>query len=186
MNTITAHQVQLIRDAHALGHPDRQIAAHSGTSIATVKRWRKTLGLGTRSQTDQLARLGEGVVRDAALHQGLSVLWRDCDNAPYDMVVGGRRVDVKSAMQRPDGSWRFRLPRTNSSFYGQYTYAKNLSRDCDVVALVCVFPDKREPEVYLLESSSLPTNLTIRPGGPYEANRGDWALVTPPMLAISA
>ena len=67
MNTITAHQVQLIRDAHALGHPNREIAAHSGTSVATVKRWRKTLGLATRSSTDQLARIGEGVVRDAAL-----------------------------------------------------------------------------------------------------------------------
>ncbi len=170
---ITDLQVQHIRDAHAHGLLDSNIAQHAGVSMASVKRYRSKLGLETHSATAQRGSYGERLFAGLAQDQGLEVTWRTQENAPHDLTVAGHRVDVKTALQDA-GVWRFRLPEYRSSFLGQYAYSKSYSDDCDVLALVCLFSTAREPDLYLLESAGLSRDLRVRRGGHYEPFRDAW------------
>ena len=171
---ITPAQVQRITEAHALGLLDRAIAEHASVSLSTVKRVRKQLGLQTNCQTTLRGRLGERIVAEQARERGLEVEWRRYDNDKYDLIVQGRRVDAKAAMQMKDGTWKFRLPETRRSFHGQYSYQKDYAADCDVVVLVCLYPDERAPELYLFGSAGLPGTVRIYPGVTYAAEREAW------------
>ena len=173
---ITSQQVQHLKNAHAAGLLDRQIAEYAGVSLATTKRYRKQLGLETHSVTAQRGKLGERVTALYAAEAGLGVTWRARDNDHYDLIIGGLLVDAKASMMLPDGTWKFRLHEERVSFYGEYRYPKRLADDCQVVAFVCLYPDTCEPGIYLLESAHLPTTVRIRPGGVYDTFKDDWSV----------
>ena len=176
---ITALQVQQIKAAHTAGMLDPAIAQHAGVSLATVKRYRDRLGLSTHCITAQRGRLGEQLVAAEAARMGFSVDWHDNQHDGHDLLIGGKRVDVKATMELADGSWRFRLPGIRCSFFGQYVYCKNYAEDCEVIGLVALYPDETPPDFYLLSSRHLPEDIRIRRGGPFESARGDWGLLAP-------
>lgn len=174
---ISQSQQRLIIEAHAAGHLDPVIARLAGVSLATVKRYRNKHGLKTHCQTTLRGEQGEQLTFDEAKRRGLKAEWREGHNDKYDLYVNDERVDAKAAMRAADGSWRFRLHETRPSFYGRYTYRKNYAEDCEVVALVALYPDRREPDFYLLSSKTLPKDVRIRPGGVYDAFRNEWSLL---------
>jgi hypothetical protein len=176
---ITNQQLQHLKDAHADGLLDRQIAERAGISLATTKRYRSQLGLETNSVTAQRGRLGERITAMYAAEAGLSVIWRTRDNETFDLLINGKRTDAKTSMMLAGSTWRFRLLEERTSFYGAYSYMKDLAADCEVVSFVCLFPDSREPEIYLMSSAHLPSSVRIRSGGSYEPSRDDWSLFTP-------
>lgn len=176
---ITATQTALITEAHARGLTDAAIARHSGVSLSTVKRQRDTLGLSTAFDRALRGKKGERLLVHLAHARGLRTAWGPAHNGPYDLRIEGLRVDVKTSMRRPDGSWRFRLPQSRTSFHATYAYPKNYAADCDLVALVALYPDEREPDVYFIDSAATPPNVVLRPGGVYDAFRNDWTLLTP-------
>ena len=178
--TVKLQTLQLIQEAHGKGLLDADIAQHAGVSLATVKRGRIQLGLATHYPNALRGRLGEQLVAQAAEQQGLEVQWRPFDNAPYDLGIQGRRVDVKATTLRPDGSLKFRCPLNRTSFFGQYEYPKNLAKDCDVVALTGLTSDQHLACLYLLPSELMPPDLTIRPGSKFEQYLDNWALFDTP------
>lgn len=171
---ITTTQVQRIRDAHAAGKLDPAIAQAAGVSIATVKRYRDRLGLETNSEATRRGKLGERLVAQEAISRGFEIEWREHENDVYDLYINDQRVDAKASMQLTDGSWRFRLSHWRSSFFGQYRYYKDYAADCEVVALVALYPDGREPDFYLLDSKTLPGDIRIRPRGIFHDFKNDW------------
>lgn len=183
---ITQHQQQLIVQAHAEGHLDPAVARIAGVSIATVKRYRNKFKLKTTCETALRGEQGEELTFHEAVRRGMKAEWREGHNDKYDLYVNDERVDAKASMQCADGSWRFRLPAERTSFFGQYAYAKHYAQDCEVVALVALYPDGREPDFYLLGSKTLPSDVRIRPGGVYDAFRNDWSLLEIPGPVIQA
>lgn len=99
--------LQLCADLHAQGLLNHDLSAHLGISVATVKRWKRRLGLDVT-------------------HAGSL-------DAPFDLYISGRRVDVKAATYSPAyRGWGFRLPRERSSFNNTARRtAKEYERDCD-------------------------------------------------------
>ncbi|MGY2892851.1 hypothetical protein [Deinococcus sp. UYEF24] len=180
MRKITPQQLAAVQAAHADGLLDSAIAERAGISLSTVKRVRSTLGLETHCQTTLRGRLGEEVTARRAAQLGLTVQWRVRDNDKYDLIVAGRRVDAKASMQLSDGTWKFRLPEHRRSFHHRYTYRKDYAHDCDVIVLVCLYPDGREPEMYLLDSTDLPGTVRIYPGVTYVAEYEAWGCLTSP------
>ncbi|QFP77467.1 hypothetical protein [Deinococcus sp. AJ005] len=176
---ITALQVQQIKDAHTAGMLDPAIAQHAGVSLATVKRYRDRLGLTTHCVTAQRGKLGEQLVAAEAARRGLTVDWHARERDGHDLLISGQRVDAKAAMQLTDGLWRFRMHRMRESLFGQYAYRKNYAEDCEVIALVALYPDETPPDFYLLSSLTLPEDIRIRRGGPFEPAREDWGLLAP-------
>ncbi len=98
----------------------------------------------------------------------------------------GGRVEVKTAMQQSDGTWKFRLHRTRRSFHGRYRYVKDYAQDCDVVVLVCVFGDGREPVLYLLPGRDVPGTVRVRAGATFEGAREAWELLPVDVLSLAA
>ena len=168
--------IESITQAHSRGLCDQDIARYADISISSVKRHRNTLGLETRSITARRGSYGEKLFAGLAEDRGLEVAWRSRENASYDLLVEGQRVDVKTAMREMGGVWRFRLSEVRSSFMGQYQYRKDYARDADVLALVCLFPDAWEPRLYLLGSSQLPREVRIRVGGSFEPFHDAWEI----------
>ena len=190
LTTIQISQIQL---AHAAGQLDGAIAASAGVSLSTVKRVRTRLGLETHCVTAQRGRHGEGVVAQAARTLGIKVEWRTYNAEKHDLLVSGLRVDVKTAMQQLDGTWKFRLPLVRVSFGARYKYPKDYAADCEVVVLCCLYLDGRTPDLYMLSSIDLPRSLRITAGVSHLAALEDWSLLAvplpmplPPILPLSA
>lgn len=174
---ITHQQQSIIIKSHSEGHLDRAIAHLAGVSVSTVRRYRKRLGLPTKCTTTKRGKIGERHTLEVATLRGLKAEMREGHNASFDLYVSDRRLDAKTSMQLANGKWRFRLPTRRRSYYGQYEYTKDYASDCDVVVLVALYPDGRTPDFYMLDSRTLPTSVTIRPGGPYAALKNDWHLL---------
>ncbi|WP_152550588.1 hypothetical protein [Deinococcus sp. RL] len=182
--TISALQLALVTEAHSLGYSDAAIARHAQISLSSVKRCRVRLGLPTTSVTQQRGKLGERLVAQLAASRGLRVVWSPRHDARHDLVIQGARVDVKTALRRTDGTWRFRLPATRPSFRSQYQYRKDYAADSELLALLALYPDKRDPDVYFLDSTSAPTNVVVGRGGAYDALKNDWSVLgSRPVLA---
>lgn len=184
MPQITHQQQAAIRAAHTLGLTDAEAAAHAGVSVSTVKRHRGKMGLQTKSRAVQLGKKGESLLTQMAQARGLTTQPRLLENDPYDLIIEGQLVDVKTTEISSDGSWKFHLPRQRTSFYGQYTYPKNYSADCDVIALVCL-KALEDPDVYFLPSGDVPTLVEIRSGGRFASKRNDWSLLLPASAAAA-
>ncbi|GGK85630.1 hypothetical protein [Deinococcus radiotolerans] len=172
----TAHQITRITAAHAQGLSDAETARYAGVSLSTVKRLRVKLGLTTFSERTLRGRHGEGLLADMATARGLRVTWSPRNGSPYDLQIGSQRVDVKTSMQRPDGTWRFRLPPSRPSFHGTHRYPKNYGADCDLLALVALRPGTPDADIYFIESRTAPENVVLRPGGVYDSFRNDWTV----------
>ena len=166
-----------VQITHAAGQLDAAIA---GVSLSAVKRIRTWLGLMTNCVTAQRGRHGEKVVAQAARTRGLKVEWRTYDAEKHDLLVSGLRVDVKTAMQQPDGTWKFRLPLVRASFGAQYRYPKDYAADCEVIVLCCLYQDGRTPPLYMLSSAGLPTHILITSGFSHLTALEDWSLLTVP------
>ena len=177
---ISNDQITQIQLAHAAGLLDDAIAASAGVSLATVKRVRTRLGLKTNSVMAQRGRHGEEVVAQAARARGFKVEWRTHDTEKYDLLVSGLRVDVKTTMQQHDSSWRLRLPKLRNSFGARYQYPKDYAADCEVIVLCGLYPDGREPDLYLWSSAGLPTHIRIIAGVSHLTALDDWSLLAVP------
>ena len=178
---ISSTQITQIQLAHAAGLLDGAIAHSAGVSLSTVKRVRKNLGLETNSVTAQRGRQGEEIVAQAARTRGLKVVWRSHDTEKHDLSISGLRVDVKTAMQQPDGTWKYRLPVIRASFGHQYEYPKDYAADCEVIVLCCLYLDGSEADLYMLSSIGLPGTVRIIPGTSHLAALEDWSLLAVPL-----
>lgn len=181
---ITNHQRIQVQLAHADGLLDKAIAIRAGVSLTTVKRVRAELGLDTHCVTARRGRHGERVTAQTARSLGLKVEWRVHDGDRHDLLVSGQRLDVKTAMQQADGTWRFRLPKVRPSFGGQYRYPKDYAADCEVIVLCCLYLDGRKPDLYLIGSTGLPSHIRIIAGVNHLADRDRWSLLTAPVGPI--
>ena len=123
--------------------------------------------------------MGERLTAQEAARQGLSVVLHEKNGDPHDIIIAGHRVDAKATMLRADGTWNINLHSSRTSHFGTYSYEKDYARDCDVLAVVALYPEHHRPDFYLFESNTLPSSLTIRLGGQYEARRNDWSLLRP-------
>lgn len=175
-----------IEEAHSFGWLDPDIACHAGVSLSTVKRAQTELGSETHSVTVQRGKLGEKLFAQAAKERDLQVQWRERENGPYDLMIAGQRVDVKTTMQRSDDSCYFRLSNQRTSYFSRYQYPKNYQRDCKVIALVALFPHGHEADFYLFESKSVIPDILIYPSGRYEAGKNDWRLLANKVTSIQA
>lgn len=119
---------------HAQGLLNGPLAAQLGVSVATVKRWKKRLGLGPNCPRNVLGALGEELFNQEAWARRKPGVPAGGHGHPFDLQVGAVRVDVKTAVES-GGSWRFRLPEWRTSQSGPATY-KDYIRDCDLLALV--------------------------------------------------
>ena len=174
--TISNQQLEQLKYGHQHGMLDHQLAAHANMSISSVKRNRKLLGLETNSVTAKLGSSGEQIIAFLATERELKVELRPTNGEVYDLKINGLRVDCKSTIQQPDGTWRFRLSSSRSSFYGAYTYQKDYVKDCEVLALICFKTDGGIPDVYFIESLHAPTEIRIRTIGQYEEFKDAWGV----------
>lgn len=126
---------------HAQGLLNGPLAAELGVSAATLKRLKKRLGLGPNCPRNQLGALGERLFAEAAWAQAYPALQAGGHKHPFDLLVGGVRVDVKTAVES-GGTWRFRLPAWRTSQSGPATH-KDYLRDCDLLALVGLTPSQQ-------------------------------------------
>lgn len=179
MNQISPDQIAKIHILNALGARDNRIAKEVGVSLSTVKRYRKAQALTQNCPSNALGAKGEAIVADAARARNFKVELRKRNSEAYDFKINGFLVDVKTARENVNGTYRFRLAATRRSYYGKYKYAKDYSSDCDMVALVCVPQDGSYPTVYLLDAAYLPQNITISANKRYEASREDWGVFSP-------
>ncbi|WP_143068420.1 hypothetical protein [Deinococcus reticulitermitis] len=175
-NILTPVQKAQIQTAHAHGLLDLEIAERTGVSLSSVKRVRKDLALPSNCPVNRRGRKGEQLVADAASRRGLTVKWRSVDGEKFDLTIQGLRVDVKAAAPSADGSWRFRLPKTRPSFYGQYTYDKDYAADTDIVILAALDTAETHAEFYILPSQNLPSHIGVRPGSGSDAHLDAWHL----------
>lgn len=184
--SITETQIQAIKDAHARGALDHQIASAAGVSLATVKRQRKRLGLATNYPPAQTGALGERLLEAEARRRGLTTQWRRRSGDGYDLYVAGQRIDVKTSMQHAKGTWRFCLHETRQSFHGRYSYHKDYAADCEYVALVALYPDEREPDIYFLSSQHLPSEVYLGKRDRYADFRNDWTALEDAQAELDA
>lgn len=183
---LTSTQKALVQTAHSQGLLDREIASRSGVSLSSVKRIRKDLALPTNCPINRRGRKGEQLVADAARRRGLTVEWRELDGEKFDLIIQGLRVDVKTAAPSPDGRWRFRLPDTRPSFYGQYSYGKDYAADTDLIILAALDTTETTAEFYVLPSRDLPTHIRVRPGSNSDVHLDAWHLFPVSPAALSA
>lgn len=153
--------------AHASGLKDRELAAHFAISLATVKRRRKDLGLGSNCLSNNRGMLGERLVAEYLRDQGMTVT-ETANKAPYDLLVNGLRVDVKVGLRRPQASiglpsYQFRLPPLRSSFHASKLYAKHYQRDTDFILLAVLEGDQLK-HLYALPVSYWKATITVTPG----------------------
>ncbi|WP_291424002.1 hypothetical protein [Deinococcus sp.] len=177
--SISSKQLNLIKSAHANGHLDPEIARLAGVSLSTVKRQRAVHGLSTHGLLASRGKQGEELTAQAALQRGLYVV-ESTSSAPFDLLIQNLRVDVKTTMRLDSGVWRFQLPKLRPSFYNGYTYPKDYAADCDLIGLVALYPGHQTPDFYFFDSSTLPSNLYIRHGGPHEPRRNNWNVFSRP------
>lgn len=176
--TLTPEREKKLRALHALGLTDVKLAQALGVSHATLKRYKQRLGLGSNCVRNNRGELGEQAVL-SELHKRGCMAHKTGRGEPHDITVavGQVRVEVKTAMQRPDGTWRYNLEPRRKSLFGQYRYWKDYRHDSDVTVLVGLYPDGRA-EFWLYESSDLGDWMYTRLDNPYtEPHRNDWALI---------
>lgn len=172
--TVQATQIDQIKALHAAGKLDPEIVQATGLSVSTVKRYRKKLGLTTNCETARRGTLGEQMTARQAAALGLRVEWRTVEGEKHDLVIEGQRVDAKAAMRQADGAWRFRLQATRPSFYGKYQYDKNYAQDCELLVLICLYPDGQPADFYLIGSAHAPHEVRIKLGGNYTDFKDAW------------
>lgn len=178
----TAAQLQAVQQAHAMNLTTPQIAAQTGLSRSTVKRYRAALGLGANDPVQQLARYGVAVVTALASGRGLTVTPAPPGGA-HDLVVAGRRVDVRAArpvthrIKRGEyRRWQFWLKSSRRSVMPVYDYNADKGRDAEVVVFVCAPDVPFVPVVYLFEAADVSKTLTFGWCDAHADHRDAWLL----------
>ncbi|PNY81657.1 hypothetical protein [Deinococcus koreensis] len=175
---------QRLVNLHRQGLLNADLAKELNLSLATVKRWKKRLQLGVNCPDNLLGRQGERFVLAEAGRLSLPASHSGPHHHPYDLMIAGQRVDVKTASYSPAYSgWRFRLPRERSSFYSSARRTpKAYERDCDWLALVGLSRVERVPAfLHFVRPAATLTNVTLHPAdfpGGFTANWGDTDLTT--------
>ena len=154
-----------LREAHAQGLLNQQLADHFEISLSHLKRALKALGLRSHQPANRIGRLGEQLVTQAFTALGHSVKVMPY-GSPFDLRVAGQRVDVKTSVSpKADGRYAFRLKPVHAS--GEYSYPKNYFQDTDFLVLVCL-QDDALLHVYVVPVARWKPDLTVRPGSPFD------------------
>lgn len=132
----------------------REMALHGRTDISNqvsrrggFRQWAKRLGLKTKSSETLMGQLWE--LHEADLFHSLGmVVERQSTKSPFDLLVDGRRVDVKSAHRSQHGF----------AFAG----LKN-GRDADVFDLLCIEGGDVMRRFVVPASEARVSTLTISP-----------------------
>ncbi|PNY81658.1 sigma-70 region 4 domain-containing protein [Deinococcus koreensis] len=179
---ITPTQQRAIEQAHAAGLNNPEIAAQTGLSVSTVKRYRAKSNLGGNGLVQQLARFGVQHVTDTARQLGLTVEM-PASGARHDLLIQGRRVDVKAAgmvlspAQTPSPRWQFWFKSSRREEMEEYDYALDQWRDAEVVICVCCPQVPYRPVAYLYEAYQLPKTLTFGRHGVHDYAHERWGLL---------
>lgn len=159
--------------AHALGYKDAELAALFSISLATVKRRRQRLGLGSNCPHNNRGKLAERLTEQHFSAAGLEVTPATHHQAPFDLLVNGWRVDVKLGYCRSSRSgtaaaYEFRLEASRSSHFMTHKYSKDYQRDTDFLALVILNEQQSGVKcLYLLPASAWQPTVTVRPDSPF-------------------
>lgn len=176
-------QESLFRQQHAQGALNRQLAQQFGMSEATVKRWKKTLGLGSNCPRNNLGQRGVDLFIQEAQAHGLQAVDVSAHRNPFDVQVGAVRVEVKTARLSND-SWRYRLPNMRNSFHNTARRTKkDYVQDCDLMALIALDRDDQLAFVHLRQPDR-EKNVVIRAEG--FTGRNNWELLTELLIAEAA
>ncbi|WP_152550682.1 hypothetical protein [Deinococcus sp. RL] len=169
--------------AHARGHTDLELAELFGASLSTIKRRKEALHLGSNHVPNTTGVLGERLAAEHLAELGMAVHPMP-PGSPYDLLVNGWRVDVKtSATPRKGGGRRYRyvLPEVRPSLYGQRRYAKDYEADADYLLLV-VLRDGQLSTAYVVPVAERRASLTVHPESPFcplAQFRSAWHLLSP-------
>ncbi|PTA67336.1 hypothetical protein [Deinococcus arcticus] len=159
--------------AHARGCKDAELAALFGISLATVKRRRQHLGLGSNCHHNNRGKLAEQLTAQLLSASGAEVTPSTHHRAPFDLLVNGWRVDVKlgycrSGQSGTGATYEFRLEASRSSHFMTHKYGKDYQRDTDFLALVILNEQQTDLKyLYLLPASAWQPTVTVRPDSPF-------------------
>lgn len=171
---------EALRLVHALGLTDRRMAEHFGVSLSTLKRHKRRQALGSTHRATQTGRLGERLSAEHLQALGMTVEPMP-QGAPYDLLVNGWRVDVKTSSVPTNGRYRYHLAEERPSFHGQYRYAKDYDADTDFL-LLAVVKDMQLSAAYVVPVAERHTQLTVQPDSPFcplTKYRSAWHFLTP-------
>lgn len=151
--------------AHAAGLKNQELARKFRVHVSTVKRLKRSLHLGNNDPRNATGRLGEQLVAQQLATQGFSVTVMP-EGHPFDLMVTGQRLEVKTSTTATGGAYRFRLHERRSSNHAAYRYDKAHQRDADLLALV-IMQDGTLHYLYLLPIALWQPNVTVRPASPF-------------------
>ncbi|MDV6373674.1 hypothetical protein [Deinococcus arenicola] len=138
-----------------------ELAQQFGISVATVKRHKKALGLGSNCERNNRGTLGERLVAEYLTQHGVEVVTTR-HSAAVDLWADKLRVEVKVMTPRKGGAAQVRLPALRGSNYNQYQYGKDYERDADILALA-VLSGEALSHLYLLPSAYWKPTITVHP-----------------------
>lgn len=128
------------------------------------KSWAQRMGAGQKGTETHRGQEVEESEQSRLESLGFTVLRQTC-KAPFDLLVNGHRVDVKSAHAGLYGDAR------DQNTYWIFALAK-VKPTCDFYLLVCLNSDDSVARRYVVPSSSAKIRtLTITPCGKYEGFR---------------
>lgn len=151
--------------AHMAGLKDHVLAQHFAVSVSTIKRWRKRLALPGNDFRNNQGKLGERLVAEEFTRQGFSVRHLPVGH-PFDLLVGGRRVEVKTSATPHGSQYRFRLNEHRSSNHARYRYGKTYQRDSDFIVLA-ILEGTALKRLYVLPTALWKPSIVIRPDSPF-------------------
>lgn len=158
--------------AHASGLKDSELADQFHISLATVKRHRSRLSLGSNCPNNNRGKLAEQLAAEYFIQVGHRVSLPKDHNAPFDLLVGGHRIDVKLGRKRESkrGSrtYEYRLPCKRHSYQMAFEYHKDYQRDADFLALVVLTEDDSQlAHLYLLPTTHWKPTINLSPENPF-------------------
>ncbi|ULH14467.1 sigma-70 region 4 domain-containing protein [Deinococcus sp. KNUC1210] len=135
MSKIRKSSQQEVVAAHMQGFLHYEIAGLLGISVSTVKRRLSGLNLTSNHRSNRLGKEGEALMAATLRSKGVAVETMP-NGHPFDLLVAGWRVDVKTTgTLLDDGGFKFWLPNVRPSFRAAYRYPKNYQRDTDFIVL---------------------------------------------------
>jgi len=138
------------------------------------RSWASVLGVQLKGTETHRAMEVEDMVESKLVGAGFKVQ-RQTTRAPYDLLVNGHRVDVKSARPGVYGKGRGHRHR----YVGWMFHLAKVPATCDHYFLVCQDKDGEVVRSYVVPADEARvTMLTITPDGKYERFRDALDLLT--------
>lgn len=160
-------------EAHARGCKDAELAALFSVSLATVKRRKQQLRLGSNCPHNTRGKLAERLTERHLSASGWKVTPSTHHQAPFDLLVNGWRVDVKLGYARSERAdegpvYECRLEQSRSSHFMTRKYEKDYQRDSDFIALVILNEQETDLKyIYMLPVAAWQSTVTVRPESPF-------------------